>query len=76
MRIVYYSPTPEAEGHLSIKVPPHDFAENIIGDETTIICHPSKQRIKKNCNIAILVMQHSFMLYKLYKYVQLDDEKL
>ena len=25
----------------------------------------SKQRIKKNCNIAILVMQHSFMLYKL-----------
>ena len=38
-----YSPTPEAEGHLSIKVPPHDFAENIIGDETTIICHPGKE---------------------------------
>ena len=43
MRIVYYSPTPEAEGHPSTKVPPHDFAENIIGDETTIICHPSKE---------------------------------
>ena len=45
---MYYNPTPEAEGHLSIKVPPHDFAENIIGNETTIICHPSQAKQTKN----------------------------